>query len=1764
MNLKSSCRKFNAFRSFTCLLIPVFFFSQILFATQPEKVFWAERTRKLRGSSSMERPPQLASLPKPPTNPNSFSDIQIPRFANPPSFLDPSSKLISNPPSRISNPLQFFNTRESFVGSQGPKIILIQDVHQNFEAQKNIAQGLISLINQRKIGLVGVEGAFGKFNFSPFRTGSNKRLKKEIADCFLEEGIIGAPSYVGVVADNNIPPFIGVDDKTHYDLNVQAIFLGEKERNKYLAALSDEKNKLAALKKQLFGPSLTAIDVLNSDFVQGRMDLGNYLNALVKSGTPKEKSQIQFNPKIAPFLESYRIEKTLDFPRAEKERAAVLSRLGQKLEPIEISILLEAVASYQNGDLSFADLNKSLLKFFSKEKIDLKNYPAFADYLYYVFLTDGIDLDALLAEVHKISLAMVFRRARAPGEKQLVRWTRWVYLKEKLIRMAMVPSEWDEYKKEQSTSPFGWSSASLSVFENFYQEAETRSEKMVKNLFHAISRNPLMPAQSVVLFTGGFHTPQIARILRERDMPYQVYAPKITKIETDQGTEYLSLFTREKCPLERLFEVKRLSVMNSRTHMGGGPDSNYPNRLFSIFEKAIPQLEKGGKEAHWVVGNRKVTIRFLGSVTQLGQYLLRKPFKIGNRVVAFYGEYKDFAFNKILPLLKWEWGGLVGFMIIGILRLLISPDMNSFLLLVGIIAPIKYILDKFLGEAKGGGIASVLDPTDTPSADLAGEEISLETAISETQFVEIRRFFRENALVMTRDRVRQQFVEKFQELLRLSKENKLLEADFKSYGQLKLDWGLFTGMELPERIDGLDTVIEEISQALLPDLLSEESFTVFWTGRVKKDGQILAPIFGEHLAEVLARLNEFVLENSEYDHHDPAAEKRYLVNLRKYAAGLAREYVSHNRVAEFVRNVWDDAVQFIYSGVAIKDFEKAQVELLLAVVNELTQIKKSSGIKKRVVFTWQDPSLNEALKLGADLNLNELLESLKFDAQKVTVAISRSAEQFNSKNHDWSVSSRKTLFRALRDLLRSEDGDSSEAGKPPQELNPGFFLYETVQIAKSLYPGRLKLFRRGPQLDFRLKLPFVSKKLLRADYYLFWGHAQNGEQWKVVPMKLKQMFNPRKTKGSYLLSANVLMDENMAPGSYGATVFAVPSGFEVPLPIDKEGIEKFSAASRLFFAWFNSHQMKDCNWNWEGAPQGVQSGAMGVWKRFGLNNTPVIGLLEILMGVTIAKALFWWAGIHSMAPPSINSFFFLSSFYPILIPAILIFSAIAVLFLLGHKYSGIVNPDGSLNAQPTWGQAAKATLYAMVGMVAGYPFIIASLYSNSILASSIFLIIAIVAGGLVHGGINFVFIKKGIHRAVIDAEIKIFRGELSGFTELSNLLTDAPLSNAQKKFILSKIFMAHMNGHSNHQKLAYAQHEWMPAFISPFAKKPLKTFEVFIDWFIEFDEENRTKEGWMLMRQNIINALAVLVEFEKTNHPNGQGLEKHLNSKKGAEILAEEVKEKLHALNQQFMENMFWSEEESLVLGPALASDLQKILSNKVGIFQILEKIEGVDPLGLMSGSRYAYFFQIHLPDKKILKPQNFYDLMYLLLFEVLPDKKNLIGVNYLFPDPNPLTQQDRIVMVIRGDTISEAREQLKAYQGLPFWDQAIKKKAKMDIVFSSLRSEVRELLKVDDLHHPRILFSDNLSSPQAAKDLLISSENGPIQGKINVFLTRQGPDLPVFLVEALSELQNDESFKDRLHIYILESLISYAFAVRLTTNLHQMDFFRRLAESQA
>ncbi|MCB4757234.1 MAG: hypothetical protein LHV69_09465 [Elusimicrobia bacterium] len=575
--------------------------TQVVLGSIAEANFWKDRQKSLSQCKKEPSSSPLASLPSslsPGSRPFQNLVEDLPKL-----WTKAAQKKFRHIPEKLrglinSVPFGFARLQEVYDSGhpENPALVIIQDVHLNSEAQGNISKILQGLIDQRKVDLVAVEGAFEPFDFSRFRIFPDKKIVGEVAKAFLDKNLLAAPSYVGLTSTENPPPFIGVDDRIHYDANVGAYLSSRPLKDKVSKKLRQTDRSLREEKEKVFSKSLKAFDDLRSAHQKGDLGLGAYVEKLVEFLPRKDEGSRVSDGVLGQFLEAYRIETTLGFNRVEMERTSVLEKLAGKLNEKELEGLVAESLAYRMGRLSFGDYYENLKALCLNKGIDLKKTPAFESYIRYVLLADGINSNDLLDSIQAVEEEIKTALVKTPEEKTLIDFSEYLSLVGKLVGFSLTPKEWGEYKNSRhsrESSPrrtFG-NDGSLSSFESFYREADIRSELMVKKLlgvemekgkggrprdptFGFVGSRGLPPFSSSILITGGFHTPEISQILKDKSISFIVVAPKISKIDDPTGTSYLSIFAREKTPLDRLFAGETLFLTPEEGHATFGPTRN--------------------------------------------------------------------------------------------------------------------------------------------------------------------------------------------------------------------------------------------------------------------------------------------------------------------------------------------------------------------------------------------------------------------------------------------------------------------------------------------------------------------------------------------------------------------------------------------------------------------------------------------------------------------------------------------------------------------------------------------------------------------------------------------------------------------------------------------------------------------------------------------------------------------------------------------------------------------------------------------------------------------------------------------------------------------------------------------------------------------------------------------------------------------------------------------------------------------------------------
>ncbi|HRY30260.1 MAG TPA: alpha-amylase family glycosyl hydrolase, partial [Elusimicrobiota bacterium] len=580
----------------------MFFCTQVVGATQVEKSFWEQRRdaaqkkftsddtagqdlplelhRRRQGLSSEER--QLLA--------------QLPAAAAPLQFLPPSSVSLPTrvtqglpspapetprdvPLSSLDLPdwitqvvLPYGHIRQiHFSPAPGaPLVVHIQDAHEYADAQKNISSLIESLLSERGISLVGLEGAAGGFNLKPYRAFPDRKILRDTADFLLRENLMGGAEHAGWVSEAE-PQLWGVETAEPYFANIEAFRQALPSQPVLNDLLKTWKNRIDGLKADVYSVQLRDFDQKLLDQREGSLSLGKYVRYLTLAGTPATGR----HPQLDSFVKALELEETLDFDQVEKERVQLIELLSQRLPEDSLDRLIEKSLLYRLGRLSYGDYHRYLKTLCSSNGIDLSQFVFMGRYIEYVLTAEGISRDKLFAEVSDVENLILARLLVTPEQKELRAISDHYLLIKKLAEFVVAPEDWLYFSKNRAEvlalprrlnallKKTGTDTAdddpdlttSLRPFEDFCSLAVQRNDALLDNLLGKMNSQK---QRAAILVAGGFHTQGLTDLMRRKNVSYVVVTPKFQAV--DKNAHYLDFLARDKRPLEKLLSGEKITL----------------------------------------------------------------------------------------------------------------------------------------------------------------------------------------------------------------------------------------------------------------------------------------------------------------------------------------------------------------------------------------------------------------------------------------------------------------------------------------------------------------------------------------------------------------------------------------------------------------------------------------------------------------------------------------------------------------------------------------------------------------------------------------------------------------------------------------------------------------------------------------------------------------------------------------------------------------------------------------------------------------------------------------------------------------------------------------------------------------------------------------------------------------------------------------------------------------------------------------------------
>ncbi|MDP3042642.1 MAG: hypothetical protein Q8N62_08000 [Candidatus Omnitrophota bacterium] len=447
----------------------------------------------------------------------------------------------------------------------GKTIIHIQDAHCNYEAQKNMAQLLDHLVKEQNLKLIMVEGGSGNVNLEFLRNYADKGARESVADKYLKLGKISGEEYLDIVSDHSLDLY-GIEDEALYEAHLDVFHQVDALRDEGLKYLEDLAKVVSALKPRIYSEEVKYLESAKKNYEDKTLSLGEYCGYL-KNIAANKGFDLQSYPFLSTFAELARLEKEVDFKQAEAQRNEFIKSLASLLNEKQVKTVIDKSQDFKAGNVSPQEYYSFLKDLAAKKRINLEqNYPQLSAYVRYINENKKIDVAQLLKEVDSLEEKIKEALFANADQKKLYEISKLLSVLKRVVSLELTPEDYGYFqanRPEMSTgswmsflsancakynlalqpSASGIIDENLGKFEEFYKLGADREQAFIKNIVKKMDESG---EKLAVFIAGGFHTPGMTQMFKEKGYSYAVVTPSITK-KTDSSI-YLSVLRGERKP----------------------------------------------------------------------------------------------------------------------------------------------------------------------------------------------------------------------------------------------------------------------------------------------------------------------------------------------------------------------------------------------------------------------------------------------------------------------------------------------------------------------------------------------------------------------------------------------------------------------------------------------------------------------------------------------------------------------------------------------------------------------------------------------------------------------------------------------------------------------------------------------------------------------------------------------------------------------------------------------------------------------------------------------------------------------------------------------------------------------------------------------------------------------------------------------------------------------------------------------------------------
>ncbi|GEM_PF-3780515 len=445
-------------------------------------------------------------------------------------------------PAEINIPANLGQVVESYDPSgEGPEVVLIKDLHVNYEVQKNIKKIIEAISRDYEVTKIGLEGdPAGKvIDTSLMASIPDEKVKTRVLEFFMQRGLIKGPEAYSIKNNNSVELF-GLENNKLYQNNKESFIKALKGRGEMVRYLDSLMKIVRDLEIKEYSGDLRRFRTQYFLYRQNEIQSDVFHRYLRRWSENIGKSVKSISPEYARYMDvSQRI-----------------SKIDREKTQNEYEKLIESLELEKYGYENFSDIflfSDSIYEKLEREISANGNYPNLADYIDAIQLMKEVNINLIVEEEKKVVDEIGYNLCRNNREENILFVADYLHYLVKFLLNQISKDELnyfydktDEFEEryrelgkkygDRISSIDGVLSVLSSYVEEmrlFYRVALERDEHLVQNFLNNKCDDGIM-----IMNIGGFHSEGVSSFLEEEDVSYSIVMPRVTSHSGEMIEKY--------------------------------------------------------------------------------------------------------------------------------------------------------------------------------------------------------------------------------------------------------------------------------------------------------------------------------------------------------------------------------------------------------------------------------------------------------------------------------------------------------------------------------------------------------------------------------------------------------------------------------------------------------------------------------------------------------------------------------------------------------------------------------------------------------------------------------------------------------------------------------------------------------------------------------------------------------------------------------------------------------------------------------------------------------------------------------------------------------------------------------------------------------------------------------------------------------------------------------------------------------------------------